>query len=93
MPITIKRLPGRPKAVIKFPHNCGFTVKTLCAYNPKVCSLTIRKELKSKIKDGVIVRLPEDIRKSTSGTGRPCHQYKMIAELKEKLDVEPTPNF
>jgi len=84
----IKRGPGAPAKVIKFPRG-AFTIAAVVSLNPHVCELTVRNKIEAGVASKTLIRLSEDLK--TKEVGRPSFRYmlKTNAPVKAKRTTKP----
>jgi hypothetical protein len=79
---TETRGPGRPAKSVKFPTGT-FTVATLVANNPGVCKLTLRKNVKSGLASGKLVKVAKTL--ATGKAGRPSYQFSLATTYNARM--------
>ena len=79
---TNSRPVGRPVSVVKFPTGT-FTVEALKIKNPDVCKLTLRKNVKSGLASGKLVKVAKTL--ATGKAGRPSYQFSLASTYNARL--------
>ena len=73
---------GRPAKSVKFPTGT-FTVASLVTKNPGVCKLTLRKNVKTGLATGRLVKVAKVL--ATGKAGRPQCQFSLASTYNARL--------